>query len=128
MHLIKVILVLAVIAVVLFAFRNRNRVGIRAGARLAGLVLAGFAAASIIDTDIPQWLATALGVTRGTDLILYTLVIVFAMTTTALYLRTREIERKLALIVRSSAIRDSVLASGMPRTVAPDAFRDHDVL
>jgi hypothetical protein len=128
MHLIKIVLVVAVLVVVLVAFRNRYRVGIRAGARLAALALAAFAIASIVDTNIPQSLANALGVTRGTDLILYTLVIVFAMTATGFYLRTREIERRLALVVRSSAIRDAVLAAGMPGDGPSDAFPDPDVV
>jgi hypothetical protein len=119
-QLIKFILVIAVVAVALLAFRNRYDVGIRAGARLAALALAAFAIASIIDTAIPQALANAMGVTRGTDLVLYTLVVVFAMTATGLYLRTREIERTVALIVRSAAIRDSVLVWGMPRTESAD--------
>jgi hypothetical protein len=117
-QLIKFVLVIAVLAVALLAFRNRYDVGIRAGARLAALVLAAFAIASIIDTNIPQSLANAMGVTRGTDLVLYTLVIVFAMTATGLYLRTREIERTVALIVRNLAIRDSVLTWGMPNSSA----------
>jgi hypothetical protein len=119
-QLIKFILVIAVVAVALLAFRNRYDVGIRAGARLAALALAAFAIASIIDTAIPQALANAMGVTRGTDLVLYTLVVVFAMTATGLYLRTREIERTVALIVRSAAIRDSILVGGMPRTDSAD--------
>ena len=114
MHLIKVILVVAVIGCVLVAFRNRNRVGMRAGARIGGLLLAAFAVASIIDTDIPQSVADQVGVTRGTDLILYALTIVFVLTSTGLYLRSRNLEQKLALIVRISAIRDSVLAGGIP--------------
>lgn len=114
MHLIKIILVVAVVGCVLLAFRNRNRVGMRAGARIGALLLAMFAIASIIDTDIPQTVADHVGVTRGTDLILYGLVIVFVLTSVGLYLRSREVERKLATIVRVSAIRDSVLASGLP--------------
>ena len=127
MHLIKVILVVAVIACALLAFRNRNRVGMRAGARIGALLLAAFAIASIIDTGIPQTVADHVGVTRGTDFILYAFVIVFAVTTAGSYLRSRELERRMATIVRVSAIRDSVLAGGLPtgrrvsRAAAPTA-------
>ncbi len=114
MHLIKVILVVAVIVCALLAFRNRNRVGMRAGARISALLLTAFAIASIVDTDIPQTVANHVGVTRGTDLILYALVIVFAATTAGSYLRSRELERRIATVVRVSAIRDSVLAGGLP--------------
>jgi hypothetical protein len=114
MHVIKIILIVVVLGLVVWAFRNRNRVGIRAGARLIGLVLAVFAIASIIDTGIPQALADHVGVTRGTDLILYTLVLVFVMTSVGLYFRAREIERRLATLVRVSAIRDAVLVDGLP--------------
>ena len=114
MQAIKLILVGVVLLVILWAFRNRRRVGLRAGARLLTLLLAVFAIASIVDTKIPQAVADAVGVTRGTDLILYALVIVFVVTTAGLYFRSRELERRLVEMVRVSAIRDAVLSSGPP--------------
>lgn len=114
MQAIKLILIGLVLLVILWAFRNRRRVGLRAGARLLALLLALFAIASIVDTTIPQAVADTVGVTRGTDLILYAFVIVFVVTTAGLYFRSRELERRLTEMVRVSAIRDAVLSAGLP--------------
>lgn len=114
MSIIKVILVISILSVLLWVFRNRHRVGVRAGARVAMLALAVFAVVSIIDTDIPQELANLVGVTRGTDLVLYALVLAFAFTSTGLYFRSRELDRRMVLVVRANAIRDAVLADGLP--------------
>jgi small membrane protein len=113
MSAIKVVLILG-IAFLLWAFRNRTRVGLRAGARLLILSLAVLAVASIIDPAITQAAADLLGVTRGTDLLLYLLILVFAATMTGMYFRFRDLERRLAGIVRAAAIREAVASQGMP--------------
>lgn len=113
MTAIKIVLVLAIIAM-FWAFRNRSRVGLRAGARLAAIVLAVLAIVSIIDPNLTQNVAEALGVTRGTDLVLYLLVIVFAATSLGFYFRFRELERRLADLARAEAIREAVSVQGMP--------------
>lgn len=114
MHTIKIVLVLAVLLIVVLAFRNRRSVGIRAGARVLVIALAALAIASIVNTDIPQAVANHLGVARGTDLILYLLVLAFALTSTGLYFRCRELDQRLTTIVRVNAIRDAILSDGMP--------------
>lgn len=119
MHLIKVLLLLALVALLVYSFRQRRRVGLRAGARAMVLLLAGFAIASVIDTNIPQRLATAVGVTRGTDLVLYALVIVFVLTSAGLYFRAREIENRLADLTREVALAEAVRADGLPGAPTP---------
>jgi hypothetical protein len=114
MNLIKVLLVVAFLGAVLWAFRNRGRVGIRAGARVVILLLTIIAVASVVDPNIPQQVADFVGVTRGTDLVLYLLVIVFVLTTAGMYFRFRELERRLVDVVRASAIQTAVTAQGLP--------------
>jgi hypothetical protein len=113
MTAIKIVLVLAIIGM-FWAFRNRSRVGLRASARLAALLLALLAIVSIMDPDVTQRVAEALGVTRGTDLVLYLLVVVFAATSLGFYFRFRELERRLADLARAEAIREAVSVQGMP--------------
>lgn len=69
--------------------------------------LAALAIASIINPNITQHAANMLGVTRGTDLVLYVLIVVFMATSLGMYFRFKELERRLAQIVRANAIRDA---------------------
>jgi len=120
---IKIVLVLG-IAAMFWAFRNRSRVGLRAGARVAAIVLAVLAIVSIIDPTVTQRAAEALGVTRGTDLLLYLLVLVFAATSLGFYFRFRELERRLADLARAEAIREAISVQGMPNAADEAAPAD----
>jgi len=120
---IKIVLVGVFVLLLVWAFRNRNRVGMRAGARVTALLLATFAIASVLNPGIPQAAANALGVGRGTDLILYTLVLAFVVTSAGLYFRFREYEHRLVEIVRAAAIRDAL---GVHCIRCGEALRDED--
>jgi small membrane protein len=119
---IKIVLILAIL-LMFWAFRNRSRVGLRAGARLAVLLLALLAAVSIIQPSVAQAAADRLGVTRGTDLLLYLLVMVFAASSLGFYFRFRELERRLADLTRAQAIREAVSVQGIPDGTASSAGR-----
>lgn len=114
MTAIKIILVLSFLALSIWAFRNRSRVGLRAGLRVLVVLLLLIAVASILQPDIPQKTADLLGVTRGTDLVLYVLTVCFAATSIGTYFRFKQQERRITEIVRASAIRDTVLLHGIP--------------
>ncbi len=114
MEPIKIVLVTAFLAILLWAFRHRRRVGLRAGTRLALLALTAFAIVSVIQPSITQAAARSLGVTRGTDLILYVLVVVFALTSAGLYFRCRDIQAQVADLARSMALRDAIVTDGAP--------------
>jgi small membrane protein len=114
MNLIKILLILSFVALFVWAFRNRSRVGLRAGARLFAVVLTAAAIVSILLPNLLQRLADLVGVTRGTDLLLYGLVVVFVSTTVGSYFRFRDLERRLAELVRADAIRDATLTHGVP--------------
>ena len=102
--LIKILLLLGVGVLALWVLRNRHGVAVRAGARI--LLVGGLLAAvvAILFPDITQAAAEILGVTRGTDLLLYALVIVFAFFAVGVWLRFRELERRLAAVARTSAL------------------------
>lgn len=114
MTLIKVVLVVAFLAIVLWAFRNRQRVGLRAGVRVLIVVLAALGVASVVQPGLTQEAADLLGVTRGTDLVLYLLVVIFALTSAGFYFRFREVDRRLVDIVRADAVRTAVAQQGVP--------------
>jgi hypothetical protein len=114
MTIIKVILVAAFLGAMVWAFRNRGRVGIRASARIIIVLITMIAIASVIDPSITQRAASFVGVTRGTDLVLYLLVIVFVLTSAGMYFRFRELERRLVDVVRATAIQNAVSFQGVP--------------
>lgn len=126
MQWIKVPLVIAAVVILVMVFRHRKRVELRAGSRVLVLILVAVAVASIIDPDIPQGMANVLGVTRGTDLLLYVLIVVFVLTTLGLYFRLRDTDQQLRRLVRSLAIEKALRTGGPPgrRPDAPDHSRD----
>ena len=82
----------------------------RASKRLA---FAGFVLLNIYAVLRPNdvtWVARQLGIGRGTDLIVYLLVVAFVFGMLNSYLRDREISQHLTNLARSLAIRDAELA------------------
>jgi hypothetical protein len=114
MTAIKFVLVALLVTLLLWAFRNRRRVGMRAAARVGLVVLIAIAIGSVLDPNITTTVAHHFGVGRGADLVLYLLVVAFGFTAAGLYFRSRDLERKLDLVVRQVAIRDAVSAEGSP--------------
>jgi hypothetical protein len=111
---IKALLVASFLALLVWAFRNRKRVGLQAGGRIVAVGLAALAVASVLHPGITQWLAERLGVTRGTDLVLYLFVVVSATTWVSFSLRFRDQEQRLVTVVRTMALRDAALVHGLP--------------
>lgn len=102
--IIKVLLVAAALVFGLMLLRERfpgQRLALR---RLLGLgvVLAGVVAVLLPNTV--TWIANRIGVGRGTDLVLYVLVMVFLYTTLAMHQRINHLESRLATLARAVAL------------------------
>jgi hypothetical protein len=121
--MIKVILVVLILVVLVWGLRHRDDVGLRAGRRLAALLLAGFAIVAVLAPELTTRIAHAVGIGRGTDLLLYGLVVTFVFTTAGLYFRCRDIERRLVEVSRVVALRDALATGGQPGEPAPPAPR-----
>jgi hypothetical protein len=121
--MIKVILVALILVVLVWGLRHRDDVGLRAGRRLAALLLAGFAIVAVLAPELTTRIAHAVGIGRGTDLLLYGLVVTFVFTTAGLYFRCRDIERRLVEVSRVVALRDALASGGQPGEPAPPAPR-----
>jgi hypothetical protein len=117
--LIKPILVLGILGLLLWGFRHRSRVGIRAGIKVVAVALTAVAIATVVYPNITQQVADLVGVTRGTDLVLYTLVIVFGFAQAGTYFKFRAMEVRMARIVRMKAIQDAVREYGPPGSIQP---------
>ncbi len=128
MQWIKVLLVAGAVLLLIYFFRNRQRVELRAGTRVLAVILVGAAVASIIDPNIPQRVAEWLGVARGTDLLLYLLIVVFVFTTLGFYFRMREADHRLRILARRMAIESALHArdlTGLPPT-GPESTKKAD--
>lgn len=104
--LIQVVLIVVVILVVARLFRSR---GARAQAirRIGLVVFAAFAAVSILFPDVWSRIARMVGVGRGTDLVLYALVVAFLSFTVTTYLRFRDLETNYTRLARRIALTDA---------------------
>lgn len=106
--LIQVILIVIVVGVVVPLFRSR---GARAQAirRVGLLLLAGFAVVTILFPNVWNEMAYAVGVGRGTDLLLYAFVVAFLSFTVTTYLRFRDLETRYTRLARRIALDEMVM-------------------
>lgn len=114
MQTIKPLLILCFVLILVVVFRYRSRVGMRAGARVLAVLLTAAAVVAVAVPDIPQAMAEQVGVARGTDLLLYGLVVVFALTSLGLYFRLRQMDVTLQRLARRIAIAEAVQHGGAP--------------
>jgi len=75
--------------------------------RLLAVVLFLSATVFVFFPDLTTLIARSLGVGRGADLLLYLSLIAGIHIALLLYRRTRELERRMAQLVRAAAIRDA---------------------
>ena len=75
--MIQILLLLAAFALVLYFFTNRKKANAKAWVKLGFVVLVIAAVWAILRPDDVTVVANWLGVDRGTDLMLYTLIIAF---------------------------------------------------
>jgi len=101
---IQVLLITSIIALLVYLLRSRRSVQSQAWVKVAFLffVLAGvYAVLRPNDTTV---VAHWLGVDRGTDLMLYALIIGFTFSTLSTYLRFKDLEVRYARLARAIAI------------------------
>lgn len=118
--IIKIVLIVAVVAAggVLFApASGARRLALRRLAMLGLLVVAIFA---IVFPDIITNVARWFGVGRGTDLLLYGLIVVFVANSLSNARRNRQLEEQTTDLARAVAIQNAP----RPWESTPDARRD----
>lgn len=104
MNWIQVLLIVAIIALLVYLLRSRRSAQSKAWVKV-GYVLFVFAAVYAVlrpndTTVVAHWL----GVARGTDLMLYALIIAFSFTTLSTYLRFKDLELRYARLARAIAL------------------------
>lgn len=113
--LIQLILIAAVLVV---SYKLLRSGGMRALAlrRVGLLALALFAVITIVFPDTWTKIANVVGVGRGTDLLLYALVVAFISFTATSYVRFRKLENAYTRLARQVAIDEAQVLHGIPTT------------
>lgn len=101
---------LLIAAVVLLAAFMMRRTGADSHLAIRRILLGLFVLAAILSILFPQWLtwvASLIGVGRGTDLLLYALVIMFLAFVYTQYRRNLALQREITLLARKTALLEA---------------------
>lgn len=109
--LIQILLLVAVVALLIMFVRNWQGVRMQAGKRIGLLVFAAVNIYAVLRPDDVTAVANLLGVGRGTDLILYGLVVAFLAGMLNCYLRFKLVDRRLTELTRVLAVREAELVN-----------------
>ena len=115
---------LLIAAIVLLAAFVMRRTGSDSHLAIRRILFGVFVVAAILAVLFPQWLtwlANLVGVGRGTDLLLYALVLVFLVFVWTQYRRNIALQRQLTLLARKVALLEAGAEKDAP---APDAASD----
>ncbi|MCW2782223.1 MAG: hypothetical protein JWR35_2672 [Marmoricola sp.] len=105
--IIKLLLVGGALGAAILILREQFPGQRQARRRIAGLAVLAAGAFAVIWPEALTHVANAVGVGRGTDLVLYVLVMVFLFTTVATYQRLHHMESRIATLARELALRDA---------------------
>ena len=104
---IQLLLIAAIVTLAAFVMR---RTGADSHLAIRRLLLGLFVVAAILSVLFPQWLswvANLVGVGRGTDLLLYALVVVFLVFVYTQYRRNVALQRQATLLARRVALLEA---------------------
>ena len=107
--LIQFVLVLAVLTIMLLFVRRSHAVYVQASKRIALVLFALANVYAVMRPDDLTAIARLLGVGRGTDLVLYALVVAFMAGMFSMYQRFRVVDRRYTELARTVAIREAEL-------------------
>lgn len=106
--MIQALLLTAALLLALYFFTHRKKAFAKAWVKIGFVLLAVAAVWAILRPDDVTVLANWLGVDRGTDLMLYVLIIAFFFTTMSTWVRFREQELRYARLARAVALQNAV--------------------
>lgn len=113
--MIQVLLLLAAVALAAYFFTQRKKAFAKAWVKIGFVVLVVAAVWAILRPDDVTVVANWLGVDRGTDLMLYVLIIAFFFTTMSTWVRFREQELRYARLARAVALQNAVPPATSPQ-------------
>lgn len=106
---IQILLILAVLLLVGYFITRRGSARASAWVKLMFVAFLAFGVYALLRPDDLTTIAGWVGVGRGTDLVLYGLVVAFAFVTISTYLRFRDLEIKYARLARAIALQNAQL-------------------
>ena len=113
MLLIQGVLVVALLVVGAVLVRSTSDVRHQAVRRILLVLLGVLAVTSVLVPGAVTWVAEKVGVGRGTDLVLYGLVVAFLGFIASSYRRTRVLESKVAELTRRLALDEEARERGV---------------
>lgn len=116
----QILLLAATLGLAWYLFSNRRKARAKASAKLFFLVFFIVCIWAVLRPDDLTVIANSVGVSRGTDLLLYGLVVAFMFTTVSAWVRFREQELRYARLARAVALRGAVPpeATSVPGPIA----------
>lgn len=118
MPIIQILLILAVMVIFIFFLRHHGTTRTAAGFKVGFLIFVAFGLTAVLWPTGVSRVAKMVGVGRGTDLLLYALVVAFAFYSINTYLRFKEVDLRYARLVRAMALRE---AEAPPTQLSPTA-------
>ena len=106
--MIESLLLLAAVILAIYFLTHRRKAQAKAGVKLGFVAFFIAAIWAILRPDDLTVIANFLGVDRGTDLLLYALVVAFMFTTLSTWIRFREHEVRYARLARAVALQNAV--------------------
>jgi hypothetical protein len=104
MNWIQLLLIAAVVALLFYLLRSRTNTKAKAWVKVGYVAFVIVAIYAILRPNDTTVVANWLGVARGTDLLMYGLIIAFVFTTMSTYLRFKELELRYARLARAVAL------------------------
>jgi small membrane protein len=101
---IQGLLITAIIALLIYLLRSRRSAQSKAWVKVGYLAFVLGGVYAVLRPNDTTVLAHWVGVDRGTDLMLYALIIAFSFTTLSTYLRFKDLELRYARLARAIAL------------------------
>ncbi|MGH3542232.1 MAG: DUF2304 domain-containing protein [Mycobacterium sp.] len=104
MNWIQGLLIASIISLLIYLLRSRRSAQSRAWVKLGYVVFVLAGVYAVLRPDDTTVVAHWVGVDRGTDLMLYALIIAFVFTTLSAYMRFKDLELRYARLARAIAL------------------------
>jgi hypothetical protein len=104
---IQGLLIASIFALLIYLLRSRRRAQSQAWVKVGFLLFVSAGVYAVLRPNDTTVVAHWLGVARGTDLMLYALIIAFSFSTLSTYLRFKDLELRYARLARAIALEDA---------------------
>ena len=104
MNWIQGLLITSIVALLVYLLRSRRSAQSKAWVKVGYLVFVLAGVYAVLRPNDTTVVAHWVGVDRGTDLMLYALIIAFSFTTLSAYMRFKDLELRYARLARAVAI------------------------